>query len=150
MMMFRTVLAGALALAIVGGVQAQPTQAPPGSPEPEPPAGVPPPGAAPEVMQPPPGGSMQPPQPPPGTAQGSPGPANIPSPAAIRDARRACRDAASAQRLQGRDFNRSVQSCFAHKFPTVVAHQRDCRRQGLGQGLRDADLRAFVISCMKG
>jgi hypothetical protein len=72
MMMFRTVLAGALALAIVGGVQAQPTQAPPGSPQPEPPAGVPPPGAAPEVMQPPPGGSMQPPQPLSGNGTGFP------------------------------------------------------------------------------
>jgi hypothetical protein len=146
MMMFRTMLAGALALAIVAGVQAQPTQAPPSSPQPEPPASAAPPGA----MQPPPGGAMQSPQAPPGAAQSSAGPTNMPTPAAIRNARQACRDAASAQRLQGRDFDRSVQSCFAQKFPAVAAHQRDCRRQGLGQGLKDADLRAFVIRCMKG
>jgi hypothetical protein len=150
MMMFRTMLAGALALAIVAGVQAQPTQAPPSSPQPEPPASAAPPGAPPGAMQPPPGGAMQSPQAPPGAAQSSAGPTNMPTPAAIRNARQACRDAASAQRLQGRDFDRSVQSCFAQKFPAVAAHQRDCRRQGLGQGLKDADLRAFVISCMKG
>jgi hypothetical protein len=144
MVMFRTVLAGAVALAIVGGVQAQTTQAPPDAPQSEPPPGAPAPGSPAGAMQPTPGGAMQPP--PPAAAR----PMNMPSQAAIRDARRACRDAASAQRLQGRDFDRSVQSCFAQKFPDVAAHQRDCRRQGLGQGLRDDDLRAFVSSCMKG
>jgi hypothetical protein len=64
---------------------------------------------------------------------------------ALRKARQACVDAATAQGLQGYDLDRSVRTCLAKD---LVTYERECQRQANERGLVGTEIRSFIRRCM--